>query len=386
MVNAGPVVDVAIGAGEGLGLVVDPLGSNGHLDGCGLADVVHAVDVGVENHVAHSQLSAINEFDAAGGDIVVIPIEGIALEGPHLGAAVPINNSGHVEDSQEDVLGNAVAVVVDDLQPLAVVAAVKGFLLLGEEVLLLELVPAVLVGQVLQGGGAGVHFAEGVVVDDFLVRVGGPAVSGGEDLLHDRQIGARNLGVGPDGDDIDAVHGFAVLRLNGDGIGLAILLPVSGSGQLLQVLNPTSVGGFPSGVGLDAVAQEPVGLVPLEEVLVKVDEVLGVAVQRDAAAQAVNSGAGALAGQVLVVLDGVPAHVLQAGEDSGALHVGVTELADVGQLRGHVQGVGLAVHVQAGLALRHDSVGLQVGPLVRHDDTEMSSRPMTSQTLEASSE
>ena len=80
--------------------------------------MVHAVDVGVEDDIAHSQLFL-------SGDLAVLDLGVVILDSPSLGAAVVIGDGGHHEVNAQHVLGHAVVVVVDDAQGLAVVAVIK---------------------------------------------------------------------------------------------------------------------------------------------------------------------------------------------------------------------------------------------------------------------
>ena len=246
IVNPGLVPGLgAVNSGSGLVGAVDGVDLAG-LGGSQLSAGI-AVDLGVDHHVAGSQLAlAVVDDLGGGGDLV----DGIAvghLHASHIQAAGSIDDA-HGVDGLEDVVGHAVVVVVNDLQ--AVAALVLGDLslvfldiqVLGGEVLPLHGVGdiagavdhdqlAVLNGDkaVAERGGTHIHFAQDVVADSVVNAVGS-----GEDGADVLVIGLGQLGEGVDDLAVligvvivDAIQGVAV---GGDG-GIPIGIDGAGVGD-----------------------------------------------------------------------------------------------------------------------------------------------------------
>ena len=323
-VDAGPGVGV-VTAVDGVLLVVDPALGDGLGRGLGEADVVHAVDVGVEDDIAHSQLFL-------SGDLAVLDLGVVILDSPSLGAAVVIGDGGHHEVNAQHVLGHAVVVVVDDAQGLAVVAVIK-LHAVGVEVLADELAVGDLIGDIILAQGA-----LGANVDFAVVHA----------------IGAVNsLVVGTVEDALDQGHvdlGDLLADLDDLVVSNAIGFPLAA-----VALNQGSVG---VGFQLDDVLDTPVGVVNLAG-FGEVDHVLGALGQLQAALELGN-----LSGSALAVLDGVAAAVFQAGQGPAVLDVGVDAGAQQGRVGGDVKVEVLAIHIQAGLVLGQGLIAIQVSPLV----------------------
>ena len=352
-VDVGLLLDVAVDVGSLTLLVVDSL--EGALRGVSLVDLDGAVDFSVQHDVAHSG-SVVVQIDEIVSSAVnaVVEVSGGTVSGS--GVSDFVQSIGSVQD----ILGLAIAVVVDDLQPVAVANLFDGLHLARDKIGLHELVPAHDVALVLQGGGADVHFAVDITVYGLLAGIGLGTVSGGEDGLHDVLVGSGNSGVGLNAHFVSRELGAAVVNNRASRVQLNdMMLILNIVAQAIKIINPSGRQG--AGV-FHNVADEP-----LRGILIfisKVLEVLGI-LHVQAAAKLLNGGLGAL-----VVLDVVTGILQQAAQNLGALDVSAAALADAGQVGGDVQGTGgsLAVDHERGLALGQDGVTLQVAALVAHDN------------------
>ncbi len=191
----GVVVDLGLtdglAAGGRDGRVAEGLGGDGVGDNISLVDGELAVNVGVVDHIANSDLVNVNDLAVGQAQLVVLQSILVGVDG----LVLPILDL-------QDVLGAAVTVVVDDAQALAVLAGVELSLLVGVEVLLSELFPAHDVGLVLQGGSANIDFAFDVALNTGR-RILLVAVSTIEDLLHDVEIHLGDLSAGLNGTNSD---------------------------------------------------------------------------------------------------------------------------------------------------------------------------------------
>src|SRR5699024_744764 len=124
VVNAGLDILVAVGGGGGQGVAVDAVDLSG--DRVSQVSLSVAVDDSVVDDVTLGQVIIRDD-----GRIISNSVDGIAIV--HAGinsgelqliVAVDVLDTGHGVNSLHDHVGNAVAVVIDDLQPVAVLVAV----------------------------------------------------------------------------------------------------------------------------------------------------------------------------------------------------------------------------------------------------------------------
>src|SRR5699024_4654990 len=226
-------------------------------------------------------------------------------------------DDAHGEVNAEDVISNAVAVVVDDLQPLAVVSAVD---FLDQGVGILEVLAA--------------ELSPGNVIGDVVGL-------------------AQLLGTNHD----PAVHLVVILEdalQDLDLVGGQLVILTEHAGLVIGILDLVLVGVQP--VADADVCDVLVGLVG------EVDVLLGgvIALQ---AGDILALGAGGDVGlSALVGPHGVAG--VSDGQNGLAGHIGVTGLAQVLHGGGIGQGVALTVHIQLGLALIHGGGAVQIGILV----------------------
>ena len=381
LVQTGLVVDVRLlvdsTVSGGSGLVLEGNSVNGGLGGLRLLDDDLVVDIGVEHDVAHSDLILID--DDAVITLTVLDIEVAVLEDGF--AALGVGADGLVQPvlGEENVLGAAVAVVIDDLQPLAV-AAVAEILIpdLGVDVLSLELaegdivgdIPLLVVVLVAGGLGADVNTASDLILVQLIVVF---VVGRGEDTLHDIQILSGDLVIGTD--NLGVGHGIGTLTVavlvvgpagDVDNIIVSVLHDVvavvrSNNGNIRVGVEMLLSLGILEGDGeVQAVVAGEVALAA--EVQIELGVTL-LAHAGEVAELLVTVNRGAVAG----LLDHVLAGVLQ-GIDGGAGDIGVTGLADVGDLGGDVQTANVILgQLQIRFAVSQDLGVVEVGVLVSDD-------------------
>ncbi len=340
------------------GHVLEVLGLDGVGDDVGLPEAELTVDNGVVHHVAHD--------DVVEDDTVIVGVaaqaQGVELQGVLVGVNSAILPVLHLED----VLGLAVAVVVDHAQALAVVGALVADAGALVEVLLNELLPAQLIGLVHQGGGADVDFADGVVTQTVVVVLVTDTVSGVEDFLHDLNVGLGDVVVGTDGDNpadnlVVGVNNAVVILVpsNRDGTlgdGVAVLAV-----DVAHVVRPGSA----AAVLGNGVTNQVVRLVEVVVVLVVVQEEESAAgAQAFLLGQLGNVNLSALVEGNLVDV----AHLQLADHVGLVLDIGVVGQTHGVQLAAGLQGHGLAVNQHLGVAVGQDLVGVlvDVRPLVGH--------------------
>ena len=166
LADAGLDVLHLVAGGDGLGLA-DVLLNGDAGDHFGQIGLSLAIDDGVVHYVVRVQLVSGNDLltgqvvqivNAAGpagvlvGQSAVLGVQGVL-------AILGSGDLGHSVDDLEDVIGLAVAIVIDDLDPVAVLVLGNGLQGIGGDVLLNEGIQSDLVGKILGTLGAGIDLA-----------------------------------------------------------------------------------------------------------------------------------------------------------------------------------------------------------------------------------
>ena len=369
LMHARLFVDSTVSGGSGQVVAVDLVDLS--CDRLGLVGLGLTVDEGIVDHIVHSQsiggddLLGLQLIDfIAVGELDVLGIQGVRAVGD-------LGDLGGGVDDLQDVLSDAVLVVVDDLDPVALLIGLDLRLGILIDVLGDKLLVGHAVGQVLQAGSTGIHLAVGItvtVVLDTVEAVG--MVKDGLDvflmLAADLFVRLKLRRVGP-----------AIMRAVGIGEGDSGLLEVlqldspAVVGTVALVLSPSRAGTFGNIGGIadevDLVTDTPVGHPAIA--LAEVDVTLSSVVQGDAVlfgkslqSILVLDLGSALSGSVafLAVVDGE--NLL------AVLDVSDMALADIVQSGGVVDGIVLTIHQHLGSAVGEGIVLVQVGILVGGND------------------
>ena len=369
LMHARLFVDSTVSGGSGQVVAVDLVDLS--CDRLGLVGLGLTVDEGIVDHIVHSQsiggddLLGLQLIDfIAVGELDVLGIQGVRAVGD-------LGDLGGGVDDLQDVLSDAVLVVVDDLDPVALLIGLDLRLGILIDVLGDKLLVGHAVGQVLQAGSTGIHLAVGVtvtVVLDTVEAVG--MVKDGLDvflmLAADLFVRLKLRRVGP-----------AIMRAVGIGEGDSGLLEVlqldspAVVGTVALVLSPSRAGtlGNIGGIAdeVDLVTDTPVGHPAIA--LAEVDVTLSGVVQGDAVLLGKSL-------QSILVLDlgstlssDVAFLAVIDGEDLLAiLDVSDMALTDIVQSGGVVDGIVLTIHQHLGSAVGEGIVLVQVGILVGGND------------------